>query len=37
MRTRPLTLLRYPTGLGGKHFFQKHVEFEPPPFVDRPR
>src|SRR5579872_1512053 len=30
---RPLTLLRYPTGLGGKHFFQKHVEFEPPDFV----
>jgi bifunctional non-homologous end joining protein LigD len=36
MRHRPLTLLRYPYGLGGeKHFFQKHVEFEAPPFVDR--
>jgi bifunctional non-homologous end joining protein LigD len=35
MRHRPLTLLRFPTGLGGKHFFQKHVEFNPPPFVDR--
>ena len=35
MRDRPLTLLRYPTGLHGKHFFQKHVEFEPPAFVDR--
>src|SRR5437868_13179823 len=35
MQHRPLTLLRYPTGLYGKHFFQKHVEFEPPPFVDR--
>ena len=35
VKDRPLTLLRYPTGLGGKHFFQKHVEFEPPAFVDR--
>lgn len=35
LRHRPLTLLRYPTGLGGKHFFQKHVEFDAPPFVDR--
>jgi bifunctional non-homologous end joining protein LigD len=35
VRGRPLTLLRYPSGIGGKHFFQKHVEFEPPPFVDR--
>jgi bifunctional non-homologous end joining protein LigD len=35
MHDRPLTLLRYPTGLLGKHFFQKHVEFEPPPFVHR--
>ena len=35
LRDRPLTLLRYPTGLGGKHFFQKHVEFEPPDFVAR--
>jgi bifunctional non-homologous end joining protein LigD len=33
MKDRPLTLLRYPTGIYGKHFFQKHVEFEPPPFV----
>lgn len=35
VRARPLTLLRYPSGLAGKHFFQKHVEFEPPPFVHR--
>lgn len=35
MRDRPLTLLRYPYGLPGKHFFQKHVEFDAPPFVDR--
>ena len=35
MRHRPLTLLRYPEGLNGKHFFQKHVEFEAPPYVHR--
>jgi bifunctional non-homologous end joining protein LigD len=35
VKHRPLTLLRYPTGITGKHFFQKHVEFEPPPFVHR--
>ncbi len=35
MKDRPLTLLRYPTEIRGKQFFQKHVEFEPPPFVDR--
>lgn len=35
LEDRPLTLLRYPTGIYGKYFFQKHVEFEPPPFVHR--
>ena len=35
LEDRPLTLLRYPTGIYGKHFFQKHVEFDPPPFVHR--
>lgn len=35
LQDRPLTLLRYPYGLSGKHFFQKHVEFDPPPFVHR--
>jgi len=40
LQDRPLTLLRYPYGLSGvgvaeKHFFQKHVEFEAPPFVHR--
>jgi bifunctional non-homologous end joining protein LigD len=35
LHNRPLTLLRYPSGIFGKHFFQKHVEFEPPPFVHR--
>lgn len=37
LQDRPLTLLRYPYGLTGKHFFQKHVEFEAPPFVHRER
>jgi bifunctional non-homologous end joining protein LigD len=35
LKDRPLTLLRYPTGLGGRHFFQKYVDFEPPLFVHR--
>ncbi|MBV9168793.1 MAG: non-homologous end-joining DNA ligase [Chloroflexi bacterium] len=35
LRDRPLTLKRYPYGLTGKHFFQKHVEIPLPDFVDR--
>ncbi len=35
LRDRPLTLRRFPTGLTGKHFYQKHVEFPLPDFVDR--
>ena len=35
MRQRPLTLLRYPEGITRKHFFQKHVDFEAPPYVHR--
>jgi bifunctional non-homologous end joining protein LigD len=35
LRDRPLTLHRYPTGVGGKHFYQKHVETELPPYVER--
>jgi bifunctional non-homologous end joining protein LigD len=35
LRDRPLTLNRFPTGLSGKHFFQKHVETTLPPFVER--
>ncbi len=35
LRDRPLTLKRYPTGIYGKHFYQKHVEIELPGFVDR--
>jgi bifunctional non-homologous end joining protein LigD len=37
LRDRPLTLRRYPTGLDGKHFYQKHVEFPLPDFVERVR
>ena len=35
LRDRPLTLKRYPTGLRGKHFFQKHVETPLPAYVVR--
>jgi bifunctional non-homologous end joining protein LigD len=34
LRDRPLSLLRYPTGITGQRFFQKHWEGELPPFVD---
>jgi bifunctional non-homologous end joining protein LigD len=34
-RDRPITLDRYPTGLAGRHWFQKHVETPLPPFVER--
>ncbi|MBV9324993.1 MAG: non-homologous end-joining DNA ligase [Chloroflexi bacterium] len=35
LRDRPLTLRRFPTGTSGKRFYQKHVEFPLPSFVDR--
>lgn len=35
LRDRPLTLNRFPTGLTGKHFFQKHIETPLPPYVER--
>ncbi len=35
LRDRPLTLKRYPTGIYGKHFYQKHVETPLPPYVQR--
>lgn len=34
LRDRPLTLLRFPNGIDGKRFYQRHWEQELPPFVD---
>ena len=33
LRDRPLTLARYPDGIGGGSFYQKHYD-RPPPFVE---
>jgi bifunctional non-homologous end joining protein LigD len=35
LKDRPLTLTRYPGGIEGEHFFQKHWEQSIPDFVDR--
>jgi len=35
LKDRPLTLTRYPGGIEGEHFFQKHWEQPIPVFVDR--
>ncbi len=37
LRHRPLTLTRYPNGIDGKHFYQKHWENPLPDFVDTVR
>ena len=34
MRDRPITLTRYPNGILGAHFYQKHWETKLPEFVD---
>ncbi|HZP25876.1 MAG TPA: non-homologous end-joining DNA ligase [Dehalococcoidia bacterium] len=34
VKDRPLTLTRYPNGIDGQHFFQKHWESEKPPFLE---
>ncbi len=34
LRDRPLTLLRFPNGIHGKKFYQKHWDAELPPFVE---
>ncbi|MGH2633855.1 MAG: DNA ligase D, partial [Tepidiformaceae bacterium] len=34
LRDRPLTLLRFPNGIDGKKFYQRHWDQELPPFVD---
>jgi bifunctional non-homologous end joining protein LigD len=37
LRDRPLTLVRYPNGITGQHFYQKHWEQPLPPFVETVR
>ena len=37
LRDRPLTLVRYPNGLAGPHFYQRHPEQSPPRFVETVR
>lgn len=37
LKNRPITLLRYPNGLGGQKFFQKHWEHTLPEFVESVR
>jgi bifunctional non-homologous end joining protein LigD len=37
MRDRPITLTRYPNGIQGKHFYQKHWEAKLPEFVETVR
>ena len=37
LRDRPLTLTRYPNGIGQKSFYQKHWDYEYPPFVEKVR
>jgi bifunctional non-homologous end joining protein LigD len=34
LRDRPLTLVRFPNGITGQHFYQKHYEQPLPPFVE---
>ncbi len=37
LRDRPLTLTRYPNGIEGQSFYQKHWEHDLPPFVETVR
>lgn len=37
LRDRPLTLTRYPNGIGGGHFYQKHIEAPRPAFAETVR
>ncbi|MEX1253932.1 MAG: DNA ligase D [Dehalococcoidia bacterium] len=34
LRDRPVTLVRYPNGIAGKHFYQKHWDQPKPDFVE---
>jgi bifunctional non-homologous end joining protein LigD len=37
LKDRPLTLTRYPNGIHRGHFYQKHWQYPPPPFVEKVR
>ncbi len=37
LRNRPMTLTRYPNGIDGNSFYQKHWEQDPPEFVETVR
>jgi bifunctional non-homologous end joining protein LigD len=37
LKDRPLTLTRYPNGIQRGHFYQKHWQYPPPPFVEKVR
>ena len=37
LKDRPLTLTRYPNGIRGGHFYQKHWQSPPPSFVEKVR
>jgi bifunctional non-homologous end joining protein LigD len=37
LKDRPLTLTRYPNGIHRGHFYQKHWQYAPPPFVEKVR
>jgi len=37
LKDRPLTLTRYPNGIHSGHFYQKHWQYPPPPFVEKVR
>jgi bifunctional non-homologous end joining protein LigD len=37
LKDRPLTLTRYPNGIHGGHFYQKHWQYPPPGFVEKVR
>lgn len=37
LKDRPLSLSRYPNGIGGTHFFQKHWHHPLPPYVESVR
>src|SRR4030095_9060978 len=34
LKDRPITLVRLPNGIGGERFYQRHWDFQQPPFVE---